>query len=371
MSAPAYPDAPGSQPLVILRDVRKTFHGRHGGVRAVDGVDLEIERGTTMSLVGESGSGKTTLGRCVLGLVRWESGTIEVAGASLAELRGRALRQFRRHAQMVFQDPFGSLNPRMRVATILEEPLILHGDDTREVRRQKVAAALVRVALDASYGRRFPGELSGGEQQRVGIARAVITEPRLIVLDEPTAALDAPVRKGIFELLSELQRTMGLTYLLISHDLSSVWGVSDAVAVMHRGRIVESGSRDDVFLSPRHPYTVALMSAAPYVAQSRREHGRRLVLEGDEDLAAEEVCRFAGRCPLAVERCRAERPPLELAGPRHSVACWRADEVPAELGAYRERWHALHADASRPESDPSPATTNERSESVDDLSTTT
>jgi peptide/nickel transport system ATP-binding protein/oligopeptide transport system ATP-binding protein len=354
-----------------MRDVRKTFDGRHGGVRAVDGVDLEIERGRTMALVGESGSGKTTLGRCVLGLVRCDGGTIEVAGTSLADLRGRALREFRRHAQMVFQDPFASLNPRMRIGTILEEPLILHENDPRAVRRQKVAAVLSRVRLDASYARRFPGELSGGEQQRVGIARAVITNPRLIVLDEPTAALDAPVRKGIFELLAELQRTMGLTYLLISHDLASVWGVSDAVAVMHRGRIVESGGRDDVFLAPRHPYTVALMSAAPYVAQTRPERGRRLVLEGDEDLSGEDVCRFAGRCPLAVAHCREERPRFESIGARHAVACWRSDDVAGELGTYRERWHALHRDpVGVGVVRSAPLDETERSKDGDDLNTT-
>jgi peptide/nickel transport system ATP-binding protein/oligopeptide transport system ATP-binding protein len=368
MSEPAH----AARPLVVLRDVRKTFHARGGGVRAVDGVDLEIEAGKTMALVGESGSGKTTLGRCVLRLLGFDGGSIEVAGASLANLRGRALREFRRNAQMVFQDPYGSLNPRMRVGTILEEPLILHEHDSRSGRRQKVAAVLARVHLDASYARRFPGELSGGEQQRVGIARAVITEPRLIVLDEPTAALDAPVRKGIFELLTELQRTMGLTYLLISHDLASVWGVSDAVAVMHRGRIVEAGSRDDVFLSPGHPYTVALMSAAPYVAQAKPERARRLVLQGDEDLEAEDVCRFAGRCPLAVERCRSERPQFERIGERHAVACWRWSEVPVELGGYRERWHALHLDpvGAGIDRDVTRETTNERSENRDDLSTT-
>jgi len=362
MSAPA---SAAGEPLVILRDVHKTFHGRHGGVRAIDGVDLEIERGTTMSLVGESGSGKTTLGRCVLGLLRADGGTIEVAGESLAGLRGRPLREFRRHAQMVFQDPFGSLNPRMRVGTILEEPLLLHGEDSRAARREKVASILTSVALDPRYARRFPGELSGGEQQRVGIARAVISGPRLIVLDEPTAALDAPVRKGIYELLTELQRTMGLTYLLISHDLASVWGVSDAVAVMHRGRIVESGSRDDVFLTPRHPYTVALMSAAPYVAAERHERGRRLVLHGDEDLTGEDVCRFAGRCPLAVERCRAQRPPLEPVVEGHAVACWRSDDVASELAPFRERWHALSEQAAPPA-----PRTSERSADRDDLSTT-
>ncbi len=342
MSASA--EGSGSGPLVVLRDVRKTFGGRHGGVRAVDGVDLQIESGKTMALVGESGSGKTTLGRCVLGLLRFDSGTIEVAGTSLSALRGQALRAFRRNAQMVFQDPLGSLNPRMRIGTTLEEPLILHEDDDKAARRQKVAEILTRVQLDPSYARRFPGELSGGEQQRVSIARAVITNPRLIVLDEPTAALDAPVRKGIFELLTELQGTMGLTYLLISHDLASVWGVSDAVAVMHRGRIVEAGGRDDVFLAPRHPYTVVLMSAAPYIARTRPERARRLVLEGDEDLSAEDVCRFAGRCPLAVDQCRAKRPSLERVSTRHVVACWRSADVAGELGAYRERWHALHAD---------------------------
>ena len=330
-----------SDVMVKMHGVHKAFHGRHGAVQAVDGVELTVDAGTTLALVGESGSGKTTLGRCVLKLVRLDAGTIEVAGRSLAELKGRALRDFRRNAQMVFQDPLGSLNPRMRVGQIVEEPLMLHGEHARASRRQGVAAVLGRVQLDPSYADRFPGELSGGEQQRVGIARAVVTQPRLIVLDEPTAALDASVRKGIYELLAELQRTMGLTYLLISHDLASVWGVSDAVAVMHRGRIVECGTRDDVFLTPTHPYTIALMSAAPYLAAARHGARDRLVLEGDEDLVGQNVCRFAGRCPMVVERCRDERPPLEPIDVRHTVACWRAADVPDELERYRSSWRSL------------------------------
>ena len=264
----------------------------------------------------------------------------KVGGASLAGLRGQALRDFRRHAQMVFQDPYGSLNPRMRIGTILEEPLLLHTEDPRGTRREKVAAALSRVRLDPGYARRFPGELSGGEQQRVGIARAVITEPRLIVLDEPTAALDAPVRKGIFELLTDLQKTMGLTYLLISHDLASVWGVSDAVAVMHRGRIVEAGSRDDVFLSPSHPYTVALMSAAPYVAQARQEPGPAARAPGRPGSRRRgRVCRFAGRCPMAIDELPRGAPAAAREGRRGPQRGLLAEPTryPTELGRYRDR----------------------------------
>ena len=330
-----------SEPLLRITGLRKTFHTQRGSVQAVDGVDLELHAGTTLALVGESGSGKTTLGRCVLGLIDYDAGTVEVEGREVSSLGRREQRAFRRGTQMVFQAQSASLNPRMTVGKTLEEPLRLSGERDGRARRARVAEALTQVQLDPAYVSRFPSELSGGEQQRVGIARAIITRPRLVVLDEPTAALDASVRKGIYELLDALQGELRLAYLLISHDLASVWGVSDRVAVMHRGRIVELGARADVFLAPSHPYTVALMSAAPYVGERPVERRARLVLGAEDDLSAEDVCRFAGRCPMAVGRCREARPAVEPVEAEHLVACWRAAEVPNELEQYRSAWRAL------------------------------
>jgi oligopeptide/dipeptide ABC transporter ATP-binding protein len=330
-----------SAPLLQITGLRKTFHTRHGVVNAIDGVNLEVAEGTTTALVGESGSGKTTLGRSVLRLTGVDAGSIVFDGRELTGLSDREMRPIRKDAQMVFQAQSASLNPRMTVGKVLEEPLLLAGERNRASRRTRVEEALRQVQLDTAYHDRYPSELSGGEQQRVGIARAIITEPRLVVLDEPTAALDAHVRQGIYVLLAELQERLGLTYLLISHDLSSVWGVADAVAVMHRGRIVEHGARGPVFLDSRHPYTVALMTAAPHIGARAAERHPRLVLHGDGDLGGEDLCRFAGRCPMVQDRCRTKRPPVGVAQDGHLVACWRSDEVPEELAEFRTAWHSV------------------------------
>jgi oligopeptide/dipeptide ABC transporter ATP-binding protein len=323
------------EPLVRVTGLTKTFKSQSGTVLAVDHADLEIETGQTLALVGESGSGKSTFGRCLLRLIEWDTGEIVVAGRSLGALRRGDLRRFRRDAQMVFQDPFGSLNPRMRVADILAEPLLLHTDLTAVERRARVGEALQRVHLDPVYARRYPSELSGGEQQRVAIARAIITEPKLVVLDEPTSALDARVRKGIYQLLVELQRELKLTYLLISHDLASVWGVSDRVAVMYLGRIVEIGPKESIFLEPGHPYTVALMSAVPRIAPPGVERGERLVLQGEIGASGMAGCSFYARCPLGVLACTQRRPELDPVSETHRAACFRISDVPTELGGFR------------------------------------
>ena len=324
-----------AEPLVRISGLTKTFRAPGGRLVAVDEVDLEIEEGRTLALVGESGSGKSTLGRCLLRLVEPDQGEVVVDGRRLLALGRRDLRRFRRNAQMVFQDPFGSLNPRMRVRDILAEPLLLHTDLSRQARRAPVVEALRRVHLDPSYEHRFPSELSGGEQQRVAIARAVITHPKLVVLDEPTSALDARVRKGIYELLVELQEGSGSTYLLISHDLASVWGVSDRVAVMYLGRIVEAGPKESIFLEPGHPYTVALMSAVPRITPPDVERTKRLVLEGEISAAGGEGCTFFSRCPLGVQACTEERPELMQVSGTHRAACFRLEDVPGKLGSYR------------------------------------
>jgi oligopeptide transport system ATP-binding protein len=343
--------------LVSVRGLSKVFGGRHGQVRAVDGVDLNLVRGQTMALVGESGSGKTTLSRCILHLLDWTSGTIEIDGARPKDMGARELRRFRGVMQMVFQDPFASLNPRMRIGEILEEPLLLHGTDSKQTRRAMVRAVLEQVQLDPAYAPRFPGELSGGEQQRVAIGRAIITNPKLVVLDEPTAALDALIRKGLYELLVDLQETLGLTYLLVSHDLASVWAVSDSVAVMYRGRIVEIGSRESVFLNPSHPYTVALMSAAPQIGRRFDPRRDTFALKLDESSGQLAGCAFEHRCPFAIRECTTREPGLQPVGvpvegaPAHYAACLRSDHISVELAGHRVAWDESSV---RESFDPSP-----------------
>ena len=316
--------------LVRVSGLRKTFRTRHGHIDAVSDVSFEIREGQTLGLVGESGSGKTTLARCLLRLIDWDAGEVEIAGEPLSALHGRDLRRFRRNAQMVFQNPLAALNPRMRVADIIADPLVLHTDLDRRGRRARVIETLRRVQLSEVYADRLPRELSGGEQQRVGIARASITEPRLAVLDEPTAAIDAKLRQGIYDLLAELQREMGLTYVLISHDLSAVWSVSHRVAVMYLGGLVEIGKREQVFRSPGHPYTVALLSAVPRLRSA--PGSRRVILAGELSAASADGCRFLARCPLGFERCAQAQPPLEPLQGGHAAACFRAAEVPSTLG---------------------------------------
>jgi ABC-type oligopeptide transport system ATPase subunit len=270
--------APVCAPLVEITGLTKTYRVKGGVLRAVDSVTLAVESGTTLGLVGESGSGKTTLGRCILRLMKWDHGDIKFSGASLKSLRRQDLKSFRRQVQAVFQNPQASLNPRMRTVATLEEPLKLHTQLDRDARRQAAHEALERVQLSARYGNRFPAELSGGEQQRVAIARAIITRPQLIVLDEPTAALDAALRREIYVLLADLQRELQLTYVLITHDMAAVRSVAHRMAVMKTGRIVEAGPRAELFASPQHPYTAALIAAVPAIALDRRRVRRSGVL---------------------------------------------------------------------------------------------
>ena len=325
--------------LLEVRDLQKLFPIRRGflrrvvgQVRAVDGVTFHVERGETLALVGESGCGKTTTSRCVLRAVAPTAGqilfrTAEGPVLDVATLARRQLRPLRRQMQMIFQDPFSSLNPRRTLLDIVAEPLVANRVGDRTERIERVAELLRLVGLRPEYMRRYPHAFSGGQRQRVGIARALALNPALVVADEPVSALDVSVQAQILNLMLDLQAQLGLTYLFVAHDLSVVKHVSDRVAVMYVGRIVEMAETEPLFGAPRHPYTEALLSAVP--KPDPRQRAQRVLLEGDVADAANPPagCAFHPRCAYAVERCRAERPVLEAVEPGHFVACHRAREL--------------------------------------------
>ena len=321
--------------LVEIRGLVKEFPVRGGSltrttgtVRAVDNVDLDVEIGEVLGLVGESGCGKTTLARMVLRLIEPTAGTILLDGRDLLAADGPKLRAMRREMQVVFQDPYSSLDPRATVGDSISEGLRAHGIP-REERAERVAAVMDLVGLDPALRRRFPHEFSGGQRQRVGLARALVLEPRLLIADEPVSALDVSIRSQILNLLRDLQRRLGLTVVFVSHDLAVVEHLCDRVAVMYLGRIVEIGTRDDVFERPRHPYTKALLSAVPIADAAGRERRQRIVLTGDVPSAANPPtgCRFHPRCPWAIERCSEESPALRSFGESHLAACHLADSI--------------------------------------------
>jgi len=298
--------------------------GRGARVRAVDGVSFTIGRGETLGLVGESGCGKTTTGRCILMLERPTSGRIAFEGVDLTTLDHQALRSVRRRVQVIFQDPYSSLNPRMTTGQILAEPLEVHGIvREKAARAARVQELLVQVGLLPQHAQRYPHQLSGGQRQRVGIARALAMEPSLIICDEPVSALDVSIQAQIVNLLEDLQSRLGLTYLFIAHDLSVVRHLSDRVAVMYLGKIVEITDRQRLYEEPKHPYTRALLSAVPIpdpAVEARREH---TVLRGEVPslLNPPPGCVFHPRCPIAVDRCSAEVPQLREIGAGHRAAC--------------------------------------------------
>ncbi len=315
--------------LVECRRLTKEFpihrgllRRRVGAIRAVDRVDLALEAGECVALVGESGSGKTTLARCLVRLIEPTSGQILFRGEDLLALRGGELRRRRREFQIVFQDPYGSLDPRMRVGRILAEPLEVHALVPHRDRRRRVAELLELVGLPASAAERYPHEFSGGQRQRIGIARALATQPSLLVADEPVSALDVSVQAQIVNLLMRLRRQLGLTLLIIAHDLRVVRRIADRVAVMYLGRIVEQAATKDLFSRPQHPYTVSLLSAVPEVDTARRR--RRIVLSGELPSPANPPtgCAFHPRCPIAEARCRKDEPALAETATGHDAACF-------------------------------------------------
>jgi oligopeptide/dipeptide ABC transporter ATP-binding protein len=323
-----------STPLLEVRDVRKAFpivRGRSlrrsiGEIRAVDGVSLTLAAGETLGLVGESGCGKSTLARCILRLLEPTAGAVRFGGRDVLASSQRELRNLRREMQIIFQDPYGSLNPRMRVAQLVAEPLRVHAmTGGRHETRARVAELLSLVGLSPEHADRYPHSFSGGQRQRIGIARALASEPKLLILDEPVSALDVSSRAQILALLEDLQARLGLAYLFVSHDLSVVRYISQRVAVMYLGKIVELAPRDDLFGHPRHPYTQALLSAVPVPDPERERRRRRIHLPGEAtaDGALLEACRFRTRCPLARPACAEKEPPLRALGPPdHEAACF-------------------------------------------------
>jgi oligopeptide/dipeptide ABC transporter ATP-binding protein len=318
-------------PLLEVRNLVKYFHvggglfgGPAGAVRAVDGVSFEIRKGETLGLVGESGCGKTTVGRCLLQLERPTSGQVLFEGRDLTALSEEALRPIRRRMQVIFQDPYSSLNPRMTVGQILAEPLMVHGIvPDRERRAARVRELLSHVGLLPQHAHRYPHQLSGGQRQRVGIARALAVEPALIICDEPVSALDVSIQAQIINLLEDLQAGFGLTYLFVAHDLSVVRHISDRVAVMYLGRIAEVTDRKSLYDEPRHPYTKALLSAVPIPDPALEAQRERVVLGGEvpSPLNPPRGCAFHPRCPIAIDRCREAVPELREIGPGHRAAC--------------------------------------------------
>ena len=338
------PPSEAVKPIVETRGLGKYFPVRRGAwgrirgwVRAVEDVNLQVWPGETLGVVGESGCGKTTLGRLILRLLDATSGAAYFQGRNLADLDGRELRSLRRHMQMVFQDPYGSLNPRMRVRTLLGEGLRIHGIVEGRM-SARVAELLERVGLPAGAASRYPHEFSGGQRQRIGIARALAVNPAFVVADEPVSALDVSVQGQIVNLLQDIQRDLGLTYLFIAHDLGVIRHVADRVAVMYLGRIVEIATRDQLFGSPSHPYTRALMASVPVPDPAARR--QRVVLGGDVPSPARVPvgCAFHPRCPEARDRCRREVPGLVDPGDGRRVACLLRDPAsgPARAGAHQE-----------------------------------
>jgi oligopeptide transport system ATP-binding protein len=325
--------------LLNVRDLRKHFPIRKGLLRrekarvhAVDGVSLEVQPGETLGLVGESGCGKSTLGRTLVRLYEPTAGRIEYRGEDFLALRGERLRSMRRNLQMIFQDPFASLDPRMTVGQVLAEPFKVHDACPPRERRERACALLETVGLKADYVNRYPHEFSGGQRQRISIARAMALNPELVVADEPVSALDVSIQAQILNLLKDLQEEFKLTYVFISHDLSVVDHFCDRVAVMYLGRIIEIAPKDELFRNPRHPYTQALIEAVPRVGAGKKKMKPALKGEVPSPITPPSGCHFHPRCPMRHDGCDRAYPPLVEAGPGHRVACQLYGQAAGTVG---------------------------------------
>ena len=301
------------------------FQRKVADVKAVDGISFFVRKGETLGLVGESGCGKSTTGRAILQLHRPTEGRITFDGTVLNEVKGRSLRAFRRRMQMIFQDPYSSLNPRMNISSIIAEPMVIHGLYKGKERQERVDSLLNEVGLNPYFSKRYPHEFSGGQRQRIGVARALAVEPEFIVLDEPVSALDVSIQAQIINLLEDLQEEFNLTYLFIAHDLSVVRHISDRVAVMYLGRIMELADSNELYENPLHPYTKALLSAVPITDPEIERTRERIILVGDvpSPLRPPPGCVFNTRCPIAIDECRERIPEWREVEPLHWVACHR------------------------------------------------
>ncbi|MBN1681894.1 MAG: dipeptide ABC transporter ATP-binding protein [Anaerolineae bacterium] len=323
----------GREIILEVTDLKKYFPIKSGvlfqrevaAVKAVDGVSFKIFQGETLGLVGESGCGKSTTGRTILQLYRATSGSVKFRGQEITSLKGTSMRKMRREMQMVFQDPYASLNPRMSVGRIVGEPLVVHNIGTKKEREERVAELLKLVGLNPYFVNRYPHEFSGGQRQRIGLARSLALNPSFIVADEPISALDVSIQAQVVNLLEQLQDDLGLTYLFIAHDLSMVRHLCDRVAVMYLGKIVEIAESEELYTNPLHPYTQALLSAVPVPDPVVEEQRQRIILKGDvpSPINPPIGCNFNTRCPVAVDVCHEEDPKLEEVLPSHWVACHR------------------------------------------------
>ena len=329
---------PNGQPkgdLLVVRDLYKYFPihagivSRHvGDVKAVDGIDFSIRSGETLGLVGESGSGKTTVGRVVLRLLPATKGEVIFDGRNVHQLPREEVRKLRKEMQIIFQDPYASLNPRMTVGDIIGEPLAIHHLAKGKAAEDRVQELLRLVGLQSYHANRYPHEFSGGQRQRIGVARALAVSPKFIVADEPVSALDVSIQAQVVNLLQDLQAQFGLTFLFIAHDLAVVRHISNRVAVMYVGKIMEIADRDDLYENPLHPYTQALLSAIPIPDPKVEQRRKRILLTGDipSPVNPPSGCRFHTRCPIAFDRCRVEVPPLKEYAPNHTAACHWVEE---------------------------------------------